>query len=71
MKDTNRNDENVVKLSSYFTIKPRKEEMEFIRFEYEASRRARMSRGCAPQSLSRFLTRMIIEGLKIRGNKNG
>ena len=59
-------------LSSYFTIKPRKDEAEFIRFEYEEARRQRMSRGAAPVSLSRWLTRMILEGVEAkRGGAGG
>ena len=53
-------------LSKFFTIKPRREETQLIRFEYEEARRKRMARGAAPQSLSRWLTRMIIEGIKVK-----
>ena len=67
MNEVKKNVENVEKgLSKFFTIKPRREETQLIRFEYEEARRKRMARGAAPQSLSRWLTRMIIEGIKVK-----
>ena len=47
----------------YFTLKPKDEETQFIRFEYEEDRRKRILNGEAPLSMSRFLTTLILQQL--------
>ena len=71
MIKTNKNEEKSVEMSSYFTIKPKKDEVAYIRFKYEEARRKRMARGVAPLSLSRFLTRMILKAIDDGGPTNG
>lgn len=64
MNEEKKEEDNVAQLNRYFTIKPTRAEVEFIRMEYEESRRKRVSEGLQPRSLNRFLTRLIVNQLQ-------